>query len=103
LKIFYANADTLTNKMIELQLLAADNKAHIIIVTEIKPKYSLEPTTQQLKLEWYVTYSNLEHQETSRGIAIYMYIYRYITEKLTQHFDEINIASDFSECLYGCP
>jgi len=57
MKILYTNADTLTNKMIELQLLACDNKADIIIVTEIKPKYSLEPTTtQQLKLDGYVIF-----------------------------------------------
>ena len=75
-------------------LLTSDNKTDIIIVTEIKPKYSLESiTTQQLKLEGYVTYSNLEHQETSRGIAIC------ITEKLTEHTIEINIAPDFNECL----
>ena len=57
--------------MFELQQLASDNKTNIIIVTEIKPKYSsLEPiTTQQLTLGGYVTYSNLEHQETSRGIG----------------------------------
>jgi len=95
MKILYTNADTLTNKMIELQLLACDNKADIIIVTEIKPKYSLEPTTtQQLKLDGYVIYSNLEHQEASRGIAIYL------TEKLSEHTTEINIASDFHECLW---
>ena len=65
MKILYTDADTLTSKMIELQLLAADNKADIIMVTEIKPKYSLEPTTtHQLNLEGYVTYSNLQHQET---------------------------------------
>ena len=94
MKILYTNADKLTNKMIESQLLAADNKANIIIVTEIKLKKSLEPKTrQQLNLEGYVTYSNLEHQETSSGIAIY------ITEKLTEHTTEISIASDFNECL----
>ena len=93
--MLYINADTLTNKMIELQLLACDNKADIIIVTEIKPEYSLEPTTtQQLKLDGYVIYSNLEHQEASRGIAIYL------TEKLSEHTTEINIASDFHECLW---
>ena len=48
MKIMYTNADALTNKMIELQLLASDNKADIIIVTEIKPKYSLEPTNKQV-------------------------------------------------------
>ena len=65
MKILYTNGDTLTNKMIELQLLESDNKADIMIVTEIQPKYSLEPTTtQKLKLNGYVTYSNLEHQET---------------------------------------
>ena len=48
IKILYTNADTLTNKMTELQLLGADNKADIIVVTEIKPKYSLEPTNKQV-------------------------------------------------------
>jgi len=45
MKILFKNADTFEEQNVfELQLLASDNKADIIIVTEIEPKYSLEPT-----------------------------------------------------------
>ena len=62
LKIMYTNADTVTNKLNELFLLAESHQLDIIMITEIKPKYSNETTdSARYKLEGYQMYTNLDN------------------------------------------
>lgn len=94
LKILYTNADTLTNKIRELQLLAEEHQTDIILVTEAKPKYSLdEISPQHVKLQGYDIVTNFD-QKCSRGIAIY------VKETLMENCTETIIASNFHESLW---
>ena len=73
LVILLTNADSLTNKVNELQLLCDSHFIDIILVTEVKAKNSLEePSLSQFNLEGYTTYSNFEDPNCSRGVIIYV-------------------------------
>ena len=68
----YTNADTLTNKMNELSLLAKNTNPHIIIVTEALPKHSTYAVQScELRLEGYELYRNSEENDI-RGVVIYV-------------------------------
>ena len=73
LNVLYTNSNILTNKLNELHLLAVEHNLDILIITEVKPKHSFEPSTpQHIKLEGFKVYSNFEDNESKRGIAIYI-------------------------------
>ena len=64
------NADSLGNKLKELEVLCCEARPDIIVVTEVKPKNSTHRTTEaQLQLDGYDLYTNLA--QGSRGICIY--------------------------------
>jgi hypothetical protein len=59
--MLHTNAETLTHKMKELQLLTEEYCLDIIMVTEIKPKYSVDPVcVSSVNMEGYQVYTNLE-------------------------------------------
>ena len=91
----YTNADTLTNKMRELQILAIERKADIIMITEVRPKHTKEILSkQQFMLEGYDLYTNIEEEEEARGVAVY------IAKHLALRAHEIEIDSDFNESIW---
>ena len=70
--LLYTNADTITNKMRELELVANDMQADIIMITEILPKFTREDISDQyFHLEGYTLYTNLG-KGADRGVAVYM-------------------------------
>ena len=70
--ILYTNVDTLTNKTKELQLLIEEYYLDIIMVTEITPKYSVDPMcVSSFSMEGYQVYTNLEGEEHG-GVVIYI-------------------------------
>ena len=75
LNILYTNADSLKNKLGQLELLAVEYKPEIIVITEILPKRSW---SQMIELEFKITnyeiFTNLELCNNVRGIAIYVKI-----------------------------
>ena len=95
LKVIYTNADTLTNKMRELQQIVCDMAADIIMATEIKPKYSKgELSSQQFKLDGYETYTNIESDNAGKGVAIY------IADHLVTRVNRMNIGTEYKECVW---
>ena len=78
LNILYTNADSLKNKLGQLELLAVEYKPEIIVITEILPKRSW---SQMIELEFKITnyeiFTNLELCNNVRGIAIYVrFVYK---------------------------
>ena len=95
LNMLYTNSDILTNKLNELHLLAVEHHLDIIMITEVKAKYSFEPITpQHIKLEGFDIYSNFEDNESKRGIAIY------ISHRIYDKVTELKVNTDFHECLW---
>ena len=85
------NADTLSNKMHELQsLLSQDTNLDIIIINEVKPKnHRYQMAAVDFALEGYSTFCNNLDSNTGRGLIIY-----------TKHYLEaspLDLASEFSE------
>ena len=71
---FYTNADTLTNKMKELDIIAKNNSPKIIAICETKPKnlqYDLNEA--QFQLDGYELYVNNLEKRKGRGVAIYVH------------------------------
>jgi len=70
--LVYTNADTLANKMWEVQMIAIERKSDIIGITEVSPKYTKEVLSkQQLTLDGYDLYINIEEEEVARSVAVY--------------------------------
>ena len=70
LKCIYTNVDSLLNKREELRVIAQDQNADIIGLTELKPKnnrYSLQKA--ELHMEGYDCWPNIDSK--GRGVAIY--------------------------------
>ena len=90
----YTNADTVTNKLNELFLLAESHQLDIIMVTEIKPKYSYETTdSARYKLEGYQMYTNLD-ADAHRGVAVY------VENSLADLATEVNLDTMYNECTW---
>ena len=71
---FYTNADSLTNKMKELEIIAKNNSPKIIAICETKPKnlqYDLNEA--QFQLEGYELFVNNLEKKKGRGIAIFVH------------------------------
>ena len=86
----YTNADSLLNKLLELSILAADRKQHIIIVTETLAKHCLYPVQEcEFQLPGYQMYINHDRPTCKRGISAYT---------------RINVTAIIAEnlCEYNC-
>ena len=93
--MMYTNADTLTTKMRELNLLVNNEKIDVLLVTEVKPKYSLENVTkQQFEIEGYELFPNVEADMSHRGINIY------VTDHLATLTHEIVLSENFKESVW---
>ena len=69
LSVFYTNADSLSNKLVELKAIIDLKNPDIICITETKPKnYSLPPTPHDLDNLGYNSY----HNTNGRGVSIYI-------------------------------
>ncbi len=69
---FYTNADSLPNKMKELEVLTKNSHPKVIAITEINPKtnrYEIEES--DIKLDGYNLFYN--HTTTGRGVGIYVH------------------------------
>ena len=74
MNIWYTNADSLTNKIIELQKRIDTSEQHpdIILVTEVKPKSNRYECSQaELNLEGYTPHFCNLHTNVGRGCVIY--------------------------------
>ena len=67
IKCMYTNADTLTNKFLELELLVQENDYDVIAVTEVVPK-SLGKQVDGFVFEGYRVISDL----TGRGVCLFI-------------------------------
>jgi len=74
LSVLYTNADSLLNKLEELNLVICDqeSKPHVIAVTESKPKKFLgNIAASEFKVNGYNVFFEGEH-DNSRGITVYV-------------------------------
>ena len=75
LRIWYTNADSLVNKLDELQTRVYNGKVDIIVITEALPKHSsFKLQEQELKIKGFASISNFDcaHEQNGRGIIIYV-------------------------------
>ena len=74
LKIFYKNADCLTNKRLELLMTIQnlERKPEVMIaIVEVKPKYSKYPVTaSEFNMDGYTLFTNNLDERTTRGIIV---------------------------------
>ena len=71
INIMYTNADTLTNKLNELSMMADNYELVVIMITEVKLKYSMESTSvARINIDGYHVYTNLA-SEAHPGVAIH--------------------------------
>ena len=72
MKFLYSNADSLRNKLRELEIVNVREKADIIIITEALPKNSLGRLDEnEFQLPGYNTVSNFGEPSCRRGIIIF--------------------------------
>jgi len=92
--ILYTNADTLTNKLNELNTLikSLQQKPSVIAITEVKPKHKWHSNINELQIEGYCMFSNNLDNVNSRGVIIYV-------DKCL-HSSEISIETKFSENIF---
>ena len=74
LKCMYLNADTLTNKMPELNAVVAVQQPHVIVITEVNPKnVGVEGINRALlELCGYKLFVNPRSIEDGRGVHLYV-------------------------------
>ncbi|KAK2147853.1 hypothetical protein LSH36_534g01000 [Paralvinella palmiformis] len=86
--------DTLTNKMNEMLLLTGQYILDVIMVTEVKPKHSTEPTSEpMISLKGYLSYTNLD-AGSHRGIAIY------VSNSIDHLVTEISLNTTYEETIW---
>lgn len=89
-KVLYTNADSLINKMDELQVAVGEHNPEIIMICEVIPKSgNLKVTHELIKVEGYDVFTNIDKENNHRGIVIY------ISMKLKAQ--EVSFDSDFTE------
>ena len=89
----YTNADTLTNKMNEM-LLTGQYTLDVIVVTEVKPKHSTEPTSEpMISLKGHQSYTNLD-AGSHRGIAIY------VSNSIDHLVTEVSLNTIYEESIW---
>lgn len=73
MKCFYNNADSLSNKLHELQISVQEHNPYIVFITEIKPKNSrIQMTENIIRIDGYEVFHNIETDPEGRGICIYV-------------------------------
>lgn len=88
LKMFYTNADSLSNKFNELQtIVTADPMLEVVCITEVLPK-NRSSNYQNLELPNYIGF----HSNIGRGISIYT--------KKGLKAELLELANDFQESLW---
>ena len=89
--ILYTNADTLTNKLNELNTLikSLQHKPSVITITEVKPKHKWHSNINELQIAGYCMFCNNLDYVNSRGVVIYV--------DKSLHSSEISIETKFSE------
>jgi len=95
LTFVYTNADCLSNKKTELNMLlmSLNTKPDVIIITEVNPKVKIEGLSEQeFSITDYNMYSVNVGLDKKRGIIIY------VVDSLVA--TEINMLSDFSEYIF---
>jgi len=92
--ILYTNADTLTNKLNELNTLikSLQQKPSVITITEVKPKHKWHSNINELQIEGYCMFCNNLDYVNSRGVVIYV--------DKSLHSSEISIETKFSENIF---
>ena len=71
LKIMYTNADSLVNKMSNLEILCQCQDPDIVAITEVNPKNARLPLREnEIHLNGYTVFTNLT--EEGRGVALYI-------------------------------
>ncbi len=73
LKVYYANADSLINKIDELRAIASEEDPHILGITEVKPKncrFPLQPS--EINIKGYTLFDNILDANSHRGVCIYI-------------------------------
>ena len=111
----YTNADQLVNKRYDLEMMIADNKPDVMLITEVIPKGQVNPITSALlKVEGYDCILNFDPEKPDlgasgiRGVAIYYKESLSVTEVELQIDDckdhaWIEIASEKGDSLLcGC-
>ncbi len=80
----YTNADTITNKFAELQILITIHDPAVIAVAEVKPKNPKAPLTKAgLKIKDFELIANTNcFNNQGRGVCIYVHesLYKHCTE-----------------------
>jgi len=87
--ILYTNADTLTNKLNELNTLIKSLQHKPSIIAEVKPKHKWHSNINELQIEGYCMFCNNLDNVNSRGDIIYV--------DKSLHSSEISIETKFSE------
>ena len=88
--VLYTNADTLSNKVEELQSLMSVHKPHVVVVTESLPKNCAHPEAYFQQVEGYTLLVNTNYK---RGIFFYVHSLL----KYTEVNDPLVLS--ISECL----
>jgi len=108
-KIWYTNADSLHNKIAELNLLinSTQDEPDIIAVTEVKSKHSCGMNKSEFALPQYKMFTN-DFENDNRGIVIYIKSYL-ICDVITLNdlfseylFIKINCDNAHNNLIIGC-
>ena len=74
LSVFYTNADSLLNKMSELEHILNDvgQRPHVVAVTEYKSKTKIICSMAEYQLQVYNMFHNMDDKKCRRGVVIYV-------------------------------
>ena len=82
-KFFYTNADQFVNKREDLLMMIADDRPHVILVTEVIPKNQINPINSALlDIEDYKPCFNFDPNDSNLGAAGYRGVAIYSKEDL---------------------
>ena len=94
LQLFYCNADSLFNKLAELEMRLIDRNIDVLVITEALPKNDKYGTQQvEFKIKNYIMISNFEMKTCQRGILIY------VRESLSMDNIDCDITCIFSKFM----
>jgi exonuclease III len=72
LRVISSNVDSLTNKLLETQVLLKEEAADIAGLVEILPKYTAVPSTESsLQISGFQCFTNLGQPNCRRGVGVY--------------------------------
>ena len=73
LRVISSNVDSLTNKLLNIQVLLKDEEADIAGLVEILPKFTTIPVTKSmLQISGFQCFTNLGQPNCRRGVGIYV-------------------------------